>query len=210
MVNRTFNDTELKNRLAKLPCPDMVAFSASCAERLLPTYVRYSKRVQLDAGISGLFHRAMEMIWSQLQGQSGETSEIEELVRVCFANIPDEDVALQAEEPYAADAATAVLFSLNALLSCDPQQAVWSARRVYDVVDNFVAVTDPSSSFDENKIFSHPLVQSELERQEFDLLLLEGPRNGENLEEVFLRMQQKARLDAQILFVETAKQERGE
>ena len=208
MVNRTFNDIELKNRLSKLPCCSMVAFSASCAERLLPAYGRYSKQVQLDPETSGLFDRCIEMIWSLLQSQLGETREIEEMALACSDNIPEEEMALQAGEPYAADAATAVVFSLKALLSCEPQQAVWSARRAYDAIDNFVAVSahsELSSSFDEDQILSHPLVQSELERQELDLLILEGQENGASLDEVFQRMRQKARDDAQIFFAKSGR-----
>jgi uncharacterized protein YjaG (DUF416 family) len=175
----TFTETDLKNRLAALPCSKMVAFAAACAERLIPAYVRYSEKVALGVDTS-LYSNALDIVWSQLLGRESDRQSIEDMEKRCLIGIPGEDNAERVGEPYAEDAGATVTFAIRAWLSCDPQDAVWAARRVYEAVDNFIVRTDegmPSSHLEEQQILAHPLIQRELARQKYDLEQLEAESN---------------------------------
>ena len=171
-TNLIFKETELRNQLASFPCWKIVAFAACCAERLMPAYARYSEKAELDIESSKLYVNALELIWGQLSGLEGTRQDFEGMEQRCLKEIPSEDNSWEYGELYATDAGAAVTFAIRTWLSCDPQEAVYAAQRVYDAVDN--AVNSESFSYlEEEQILCHPLIQRELSRQKYDLEQLE-------------------------------------
>lgn len=167
-----FSETELKNRLAALHCSKIVAFAASCAERLIPVYARYAEKASLVSQHSSIYRNALDAIWSNILGAEMERYFIENMEKTCVDAIPSEDDSWSFGEPYAEDAGAAVVFTIRAWLFCDPQEAAYAAKRIYEAVDNFVVSSINSSLFEE-QILAHPLIQKELACQQYDLKQLE-------------------------------------
>ncbi len=196
---REFSEVGLKERLSALPSRRMVAFSASCAERLLPTYKRYAAKASLSEGEREIFGSALDLVWRLVLGETVGERELESREQACLDAIPSEDEAWELDEPYAEDSGAAVTFSIRAWRSSDPQEAVWAARRVYEALDSFVRQSGGGSDADELTTLSHPLIQRELERQAHDLGQLEQcspPLETEVLE----TMRKSARLQAESVF----------
>jgi len=177
MTQYIFQENELRDRLATLPCWKIVAFALCCAERLMPAYVRYSEKAALNTEDSELYANALALIWNQLLDQENPRHEIENMVQKCLDSIPTEDRAWELGEPYAEDAGAAVTYAIRSWLSCSAQEAVYAARRIYEALEHFVtnAVgTIPQSDADKQQIHLNPLIQQELSRQKHDLEQLEA------------------------------------
>lgn len=169
---KCFGDVE--KEIERLPAGlwERLAFSAACSERLVPFYVCYmGKYPQKNCYIL-----ALDYIWSCLVIRRYDEHTSRRFLMECEANIPNEDEAWGVNCPYADDAAAAIVYCLRFMLSEDQQEAVWSAKRTYEVADNFVishldfkAETDQS----EQEILSNPIIQNELARQLRDLCELQ-------------------------------------
>lgn len=146
-----------------------LAFSAACAERLLPFYICYVKQQNFD---SNPYFTALDYIWNCLERMEFDELATRRLLMECERALPNEDNAWKAGCPYADDTTAAVLYCLRFLLSRDQQEAIWAAKRAYEVADNFVIAQEnyPIDSHDgELKILHHPVIQNELARQLRDL-----------------------------------------
>lgn len=168
----------------------------------MPAFARYYEKATLGVDAS-LYKNALDMIWNQLLGQETDRQFIEGIEKRCLFGIPPEDNAKEFGEPYAEDAGATITYAIRALLSCDPQNAVWAAWRVYEVVDNFILRTDermPSSQLEEQQILTHPLIQQELVRQKYDLEQLEAESNPSAQQETIKGLRARAQKDAQTLF----------
>lgn len=151
-----------------------LAFAAACAERLLPYYVCYTKQRGFD---STPYFAALNYIWGSVGTMKSDGFEVGSLLNECERTLPNEEDAWKAGCPYADDATAAILYCLRYILSGDQQEAIWAAKRAYEVADNFVmthADYDIDSPDDEIKILHHPVVQNELSRQLRDLCELRG------------------------------------
>jgi hypothetical protein len=82
---------------------------------------------------------------------------------------PEDDGWDDVERAYAEDAAAALGYAFRARMTGDPQEAAWASRRAYEAIDHFVQGKSSGTTLDDAAILSHPLVQSELARQERDL-----------------------------------------
>lgn len=151
-----------------------LAFAAACAERLLPFYVCYTKQRGFDPDP---YFTALDFAWSCVGAMNCDEFEARHLSMECERTLPNEDDAWKAGCPYAGDATAAILYCLRFILSGDQQDAIWAAKRTYEVADNFVMTHtdyDIDSPDDELKILHHPVVQNELSRQLRDLRELLG------------------------------------
>lgn len=200
MTQYIFQENELRDRLATLPCWKIVAFALCCAERLMPAYTRYSEKAGLNTEDSELYANALELIWNQLLGQENPRQDIENIEQKCLGAIPTEDSAWEHGEPYAEDAAAAVTYAIRSWLLCSAQEAVYAARRIYEAVEHYIANTIgtfPQSDADKQQIYLNPLIQQELSRQKYDLEQLETSLVQETL---IIRLHSKAHEDAITVF----------
>lgn len=190
--NTTYSHAQLLERLTALSRQKVSAFAASCAERLLPTYIRYSEKACLGAKQSQVYRDALDMIWRCVTGEDVDRQSIDEIEQICLSAIPSEDDAWQVGEPYAEDAGAAVVFAIRTWRFCDPQEAVWAAQRILDAIDNYAGQNYPPNQHHS----PDTLTERELARQDRDLRQLEEPtepsvvRSG--LQEIRIRAQQEA------------------
>jgi len=205
MANLYFDKTVLDKRLSALPNAARVAFAACCAERLMPTFLRYAQVAAFPDEKVQLFTSGLERIWKSLSGDDPGRDELEETERACCAAIPNENDVWEKAEPYAEDAAAVIIFALRARITERAENAVFAAQRLYEAVDNFVLrqkATSIVSKADEMDILSSNCVQSELLRQERDLSFIEEKADsfGE-IEVQFLRTLAKS--DSGTVFTES-------
>lgn len=178
-----------------------LAFAATCAERLLPFYICYTKRQ--GSGAENYFV-ALDYVWNCLGVANCDPHDVAHLLVECERTLPDEDSAWNAGCPYADDATAAILYCLRLISSGDQQEAIWAAKRAYEVADNFVvAHTDHSidSHEDELEVLHHPVIQNELGRQLRDLRELQ--RVGTDLptlQGLCKELRQRAQSDAVAFF----------
>lgn len=173
MITKCFDD--VVQEVTRLPSGlwRRLAFAAACAERLIPFYLCYTK--QLNISFTPYFS-ALDYIWNCLRAMKCDELEVRRLSIECERVLPNEDDAWKAGCPYADDATAAILYCLRLILTGDQQEAIWAAKRAYEVADNFVmshSDYDIDSPDDELKILHHPVVQKEITRQLFDLYQLQ-------------------------------------
>lgn len=196
----SFSENMLSERLSRLNCMQITAFAASCAERLMPTYIRFAENAALAPEDKLLYRKSLDNIWNCALGKLIDKKSIVDMEHACLNAVPSEDDAWEFGEPYAEDAGAAVTFAVRTWLSCDPQNAVWAARRVYEALDNFVVTSLNSSLIDEQEVLSNHLIQKELVRQQLDLEQLEDITFAEQISIAHLRA--RAQEQSLTVFVE--------
>lgn len=137
-----FPEQALRQGLSKMPIQKVVAFSCSCAEILMPSYVEFSRKFDPDEHRHRLFRHALNLSWDIALGSPFNVDDLAVLQDQGLNAIPSEDEFPEIEGAYAEDAGAAVVFCLRVAMSEDVQDAIWAARRVYDALDgpvrNFV------------------------------------------------------------------------
>jgi uncharacterized protein YjaG (DUF416 family) len=171
---KRFDEIGLRASLGRLDAKRLGTFAAACAQRLMPAYERYRGAVgelQPD-DVTG----SLDALWADLCGEASLSgAELDRLIDRVKGLIPDEALAYATSEPYAEDAAAAVVYALTARRSGKAQEAAWAAQRVYDAIDNYVIRSAPGGkALSETAVVEHPLIQRELERQARDLGLIGG------------------------------------
>ena len=170
-----FDETRLLKKLASLEVHCRVAFAAACATRLLPVFEEYAG--QHAPHDSQLLRRALDLVWGSVIEDAWQQNDVEKALESVEKVVPEEADNWTLLHAYAEDAVAATQFSLSALVSNDPQESAWAARRAYSIVDQAATselVVDFRKADAECRILSHPLVQQELTRQMRDLHDLEG------------------------------------
>jgi uncharacterized protein YjaG (DUF416 family) len=177
MPEWTFDEKELRRRLALLDHRARVAFALSCAERLLPNYHAFVR--EQAWGNATPLRNALDAGWTWLRGDAPSVDPAA-LKDACEAEAPDtEDFDSILVSP-ALDAANAAALVLELILTGDGEKAAEIALLDRDTVDMYVQeiIGIPPNAPDlENRIRLHPLMQAEIARQAEDLRLLEGPWN---------------------------------
>ncbi len=171
MTVTTYNEQHLIAGLDRLPQSLRVVFATSCAERLFPSYVAFWEKT--DRGDPKRLRGCLDRLWRDLECNDIREEEIQECIALCMKLIPQEDDEPWVIEQVAAeDAAEAVAYALGCKQSGEAQQAAWAARCVYEALDHFVINSegiDINEPGGEERVWSHPLVQAELLRQQRDL-----------------------------------------
>jgi len=168
-----FDEGKLRDRLATLPIEGAVTFAACCAERLMPSLIHYAnlnKAFDRDCYLNG-----MELMWLAAAGQHIERKKLELFEKQCV--VPTEDQSWEFGEPYAEDAAAAVIYTIQTWLLNKREYAAFAARRAYEVVDHVITghmENFPNLESEELAVLSHPSLQRELERQQSDLAKIEA------------------------------------
>jgi Protein of unknown function (DUF416) len=167
-----FDERTLSEALSGLPPDYRAAFAAACAQRLSPCYRRFCANVgerNLDDRL--VFLSSLERLWLDLSGERLERDETRSLIQRLLASVPDEESAWKANEPYAIDAAASIVYAWQARERGEMQFAVWSAKRAYEALDNFIINNffANEAKVNEEAVLKHPLIQNELERQRSDI-----------------------------------------
>lgn len=194
-----FSEGVLRDRLARLSIEKILAFSASCAEVLMPPYERYAAAALLPVYERRLYRTTLDRIWSLAIDADSGLDDLKRLEQECLDAIPSEEEAWSHKEPYAEDAGAAVTFTVRVALSGDPQDAVWAARRVYDALDHLVGKLVEPGVGREVAILSHPLIQGEFARQLHDIERLERVGVGD-IKRVIVETRDDARVEAIRIF----------
>jgi uncharacterized protein YjaG (DUF416 family) len=196
MMNMLHHDeAALVHDLAQVGIRSRVAFAASCAERLFPAYVAFCERAGRGDRIT--LGEILERVWQHLRGDEMSIEQLHAELSRCMALIPGEDDEPWVDEqPYAEDAASAIAYTLRALDSGEPQEAAWAARCAYEAADHHVMHRLGVEG--EPQILAHPVIQAEFSRQRGDLDELLGA--GQESAELFIRLRERARMDAPTFF----------
>jgi hypothetical protein len=165
-----FDEAILVAELATIPAGRQLAFAAAAAIRQLESYEWYARRLCPDA-IARPREIAM-MLWDESPGERHDWAE-------CLAEVlglmPEESDEWTVFHSLAEDALASLAYAIRALLTADPQEAAWAARRGYEAVDQAairLMGIHPGPQEAEQAILKHALVQQELGRQRRDLLLI--------------------------------------
>ncbi len=168
-----YDEADINARLAKLDRFHRTAFAAACAERLWPLFERYA-RATGEGDVEAL-RSILDMAWSAAQGV-----EVEEMAgaQAAAAMVPAEGGEWVFEMGYGQNAAAAVAYALRARQTDDPQEAVWSARQLYEAADYAAQRALPDLDLNapgvERALFQSPAVQSALAALSADLIDIES------------------------------------
>lgn len=168
-----FEESGLREALEDLRAVYRFAFAAACAQRLWPCFETFC-RWKCRADDRLVVEHSLDALWESLTTTAPDRLRLNAMAEQLHELIPNEDDAAEAHSPYAEDAAAAIFYAIRARLDDDIQPIIWSARRVYEALDNFVIRSGfvkaglPSKSIG----LAHPLIQRELQRQQEDLRLL--------------------------------------
>lgn len=196
-----FDNKLLEDTLAPLPLDLKVVFAAACAQRLLPYYTEYLKKIP-NTDTASVIPNALQLLWQDLNGtESLDVTKLNELVDECIAAVPNEEQAWNLSEPYAEDAATAVVYALQTKLKGSEKLAVLCAQKIYDVLDNWVinnGALDNSQPDYEDKVLGNSVIQKELLRQVSDVKRLasaaENEQTSKDIIEIMRRESESASL----------------
>jgi len=167
----------LAGELQRLPILGCGAFAAAAATRIFPAYVTYCDLT--GNGDSGQLNAALQCVWSFLEEaiRDSETLQRQHTIAEALTDIPDTPASRY--RICAQDATAAVTYCLRFLLGHDTKDAVRAAYCSYDAAWQYALLSmvtglQIDSADDTEKWLSHPLVQTELSRQERDLTNLKN------------------------------------
>lgn len=176
-----YDEASIIRGLEQLPTDLRCAFAFFCAARLAPAYQAFHLRT--GRGDSAALWSLADRLWADLRGDRMSAEEVKTAIDEGMALVPSEDdEGWDETQPYAEDAAAALVYVFRARLSGDVQEAAWSARCTYETFDHLVqavAGLDPTTPEAEAAILSHPLLQRELSRQLRDLQELAALRRSD-------------------------------
>ena len=141
-----YDEEAIKIRLRTVAPEALVAFAASCAERLFLLYREVAK--QTGSGDEPALRAALDVAWSG--GRPGERASavVDAEREIAESLVPDEDGEDWTElSPLAQNAAAAVAYALRAWRSADAQDGVWAARQVYEAGDFLDQVGSPPHQY---------------------------------------------------------------
>ena len=196
-----YDESLLRAGLARLPRKHRAAFAAACAERLFPAYVRFAHEAR--RGDPEALRTALNLLWDDLAGNPVSELTLRASAEKCLALVPREDEEPWVEsQPSADDAAAALVYAIQSMVTDGTQEAAWSARRAYDALDRVVMDGEPGIVVTElvaQRVLEHPLVQAELLRQRRDLddLLGLGDRD---VRELAAQLRDRSKEEAGVFF----------
>ena len=185
-----FDEVYLVNRLAKMDTTKRVAFAAACATRLLPLFEQYA--VNFFSEGSETIRKALNLVWRSVTEGIWNHEIINNLIENVMDIMPEEDIEWTPLHAYAEDATASTAYTLRALISNNPREAGWAARRSYETVDlaaQKIIDFKPDKKDSEIQLLSHPLIQQELQRQKQDLADLES---NEFTKDTFTKIKERA------------------
>lgn len=170
MIVKAFDEKALAGQLRTVPPLHRVVFASSCATRLSRAYRTFHAKTGL--GDPEVIREALKLLWEWTRGERHERARYERQLASVMEVMPEEGDSSAPEFPYAEDAASSVAYALRTLLSEDPREPAWSARVVYEALDQYVIRlrgVDVNARDAERRIIAEPLIQVELDRQQRDV-----------------------------------------
>jgi uncharacterized protein YjaG (DUF416 family) len=198
-----YSREQLIEKLDQLPRSLRVTFAAACAERLLPAY--FTSWGLTGKGDPEMLARILARLWEDLAGNPMTESEVQLNISTCMHLIPvDYHEPWFVEQASAEDASAAVAQALMCHQSGDSQDAMWSAERVYNALDQFVVDRENIVLWRRGameRVLAHPLIQAELARQRRDIEELLGAADAdEDVRQIAVRFRERAKAEAAIVF----------
>ena len=200
VVLRFFRD-DLSKKLESLPRRLRTAFAAACAQRLMPGYSRSASR-NLNAEPQQAI-KILRELWNDIQSGSFDPSKLKRDVETCETLIPDYDVSYFDGIEYAEDAICSLAYAIESELKGGVEEAAEAAERGPTTLFHFVErlVGHAESRAEMARIYSHPLIQAELRRQEADLADLQSAAKNPGSEPAIIaRIRQRAEADTEFFF----------
>jgi hypothetical protein len=161
-----------------------IAFGASCCERLLPNYRKFTDVEKW--GDYKFLEDTLEEIWSFIYGKQFKSDKIDMLIKMCYKVTPDSEEFDSIYTSFAIDAGGAVHEMLKCCLYNESKHVVDVACFARDTVDMYIQERDNMDYSDidfELKILNDKLMQNKLKKQLNDLELL---NNNHQLNSQFL------------------------
>lgn len=177
----SFDESALVVELDGLSSQARIAFAAAAATRLLSSHERLAR--ESDAGGEQRPREIAAQLWTDLQtvavDRAAWSSRLDEVMNL----LPEESDDWVVGHALVDDALSSLAYAIRCLLTPEPQEAAWAARRAYEAADQAairVLGVQPGLPNTEAAIKSHNFVQRELSRQRNDLSLL----RADSIEEV--------------------------
>lgn len=141
-----YDEEVIKQGLTSLGTEELVAFAASCAERLFALYEYFVARTSI--GNVRALRSALDLAWCGGKPGARPGPEVDAGRQVAESLVPyDDDVDWTELSPLAQNAAAAVAYALRAWISGDAQDGVWAARQVYEAADFLVQAGSPLQEY---------------------------------------------------------------
>lgn len=198
-----YDEAELIAKLERLPVSFRVIFATACAERLMPAYRLF--HTQSGEGDPVAMSRALEDLWSSPVLPKVHEEVYEQQLEEVMGLIPRDDEmkgSWTRQATYAQDSGISLAYALRTRLTGEPQEAAWAARVAYEALDYFIINREgieTNKPGGEQKVISHPIVQTELGRQQRDLNELRDS-SGQDVQEISFRFRDRARAEARSFF----------
>jgi uncharacterized protein len=177
--NATFDREVLKNELAALPQRCLIAFGASCCERMLPLHEAFCRLE--NWGNHSVLRSTLDSVWGHLASAKSQLGDYRKCISLCKAQCPSTEDFGNAYVEGAIDAATSMTCLLESFRQKEVKRTACIGELAYHTVYVYLAVVnDPETELHEGKpelykqIMSMPLSLAELQKQQDDLLLLKA------------------------------------
>ena len=171
------DERTLVEKLGRLDSKGQIAFAASCCERLLPNYRAFS--IVEQWGNPAALRKALDAIWSFLDGVGLSTDEIKSLSTACMDAVPDSEEFQTIFTGLAQDASASILHVLGYMLELKLDELVQVARLPLDSIDYYLNMTcNPYVESQESNlefdgwIEKAPMMRAEVRKQTEDLDLI--------------------------------------
>ena len=168
-----FDENVLLGELGKLSSRARIAFAAASATRQIGNYERLAR--ELGAKTAQHPREIAVQLWNDLRVAAVDRAAWSARLDEVMSLLPEESDEWMVGHALADDALSSLAYAIRCLLTPEPQEAAWAARRAYEAADQAairVLGAQPGLSNTEAAIQSHGFVQRELERQQSDLSLL--------------------------------------
>lgn len=169
----SFDENVLLEELGMLPSRARIAFAAATATRQLSNYERLARESEAESA-----QRPREIaaqLWADLRVSAVDRAAWSERLDEVMRLLPEESDDWVIGHALADDALSSLAYAIRCLLTPEPQEAAWAARRAYEAADQVairVLHVQPGLPKTEAAIKSQDFVQRELARQRSDLTLL--------------------------------------
>ena len=169
----SFDENALIGELGALSSRARIAFAAAAATRQLGNYERLARESE-----SGNEQRPREIVaqmWTDLRAEVIDRAAWSERLDEVMSLLPEENDDWVIDHALADDALSSLAYAIRCLVTTEPQEAAWAARRAYEAADQAairILGVQPGLPNTEAAIKSHGFVQRELARQRNDLSLL--------------------------------------
>lgn len=183
----SFDENALTGELGVLSSRARIAFAAAAATRQLVNFERLAR--ESDAGSAQRPREITVQLWTDLQAaaidRAAWSARLDEVMNL----LPEESDDWVIGHALADDALSSLAYAIRCLLTPEPQEAAWAARRAYEAADQAairVLAVQPGLPNTEAAIKSHGFVQRELARQRSDLSLLRSDSVDEVRRQAFV------------------------